>query len=355
MDAERAPTLTDTSERPSSSGGKGWLFAPLEWVRPLAALAVVATLVGRALSPALRGSLTGVDALVERTQDLGAVLSHMLLFTSVALLLGTALVTLRVTRLPLAYRLIATALAGVVLGLSAPASSAKLSPELSGLLSLATVLMALLGSTQALLSPHTRAIGAMLGTMSLAALTRQVAWMLAILGGERALLKLSYAARSIAMVAFGLQVLAISIGTLWLVSRRQRGLNIGLALSLLAARFVSLFVEGIDAMGVAPWKQILGSAALRLLAPPVLLMPTRVRVMAEVFALAMAGLALLTTKQSPVVLGIFSLVLVAGMDTDIPLCALCMAVASLSAALAAHDPRATFWALLTDRRPDSGA
>jgi hypothetical protein len=43
-------------------------------------------------------------------------------------------------------------------------------------------------------------------------------------------------------------------------------------------------------------------------------------------------------REPPAVVGSFALLLIAGLDLDVPLCALSVAVGALIATLAAHDP-----------------
>jgi hypothetical protein len=319
------------------------LFAPLEWLRPLALLAIAATVVGRAVAPSLRGIVVGVDVWIARAELLGGVLSHMMLLAMVGMLMAITLAVLRLPRLPLAYRLVATALAGIVLGLSAPASSARLSPEFSASLSLVSIVIAILGTTQALVAPHTRVLGVLLGLMSLAALTRQTGWLLALIGGGRALGGVALLGRGVATIALLFQGLGATLALLWLATRKRRVASVGTTLAMFTAMSISWLAARVDGGGLAVWKATIGRSALRLLSPPVPLVSQGIRVFLVSLSLLLAGLALSNRRDAPAVVGTLALILIAGVDTDVPLCSLTLAVASLAAALAAHDPRSAFW------------
>jgi hypothetical protein len=71
------------------------------------------------------------------------------------------------------------------------------------------------------------------------------------------------------------------------------------------------------------------------------------RLFVATLAVALAGAAVASRRETPAIVGTLALVLLAGVDADIPLCALALAVASQSAALAAHDPAAARSATFT--------
>ena len=329
------PEATPASSTADTLG----LFTPLDRTREIAILAVVATVVGRAFAPAMRGVVTGAGPWVDRIAFVGNVASQLLLLTLVWLLIAVTMAVLRLTRLPLAYRLLATGLAGIVLGLATPATVSRLSPEFNSVLALTAVTTAMLGSAQALVAPHTRIVGVLLALGSLAALTRQTSWMMALYGGEHALLRLALAARWVATGALVLSAMGIATALLWLVTRRSAIASLCTSISTGVALYVAWLAERDEDLVLPEWKLAIGRAASRLLAPPLPHAPVGMRVFLAVSALLLAIVALSSRRQPGVVVGTMALVLVAGTDADVPLCALALAVASLAAALAAHDPR----------------
>lgn len=342
MDApiDRPDVADDSDERA--------LFLPLARVRPVAVLAVVATVLGRALVPAMRGVVGGEGPWLDRLEVLSALASQLMLVTLATLLVAITFSVLRLTRLPLAYRLGATALAGVVLGLAMPASVARLGPTFSSILALAAIAAAMLGTAQALVAPHTRAAGVLLGLMAIGALTRQVAWGMAIAGGEKAFVRVAMAARGVATGALVIEGIAVGVAMLWLATRQRRIASIGTSVALMIALLGSWIGERIDLVAASPWKLAFARAVNRLVSPPPpLLIGSPVRLFVATLAVSLAAAAVLTRRETPAIVGTLALVLLAGVDADIPLCALSLAVASLAAALAAHDPAAARSATFT--------
>jgi hypothetical protein len=335
---DRAEGTDDADERA--------LFVPLARVRPVAILSVAATVLGRALVPAMRG-VVGGDAWLDRLEVLSALASQLMLVTLATLLVAITFSVLRLTRLPLAYRLCATALAGVVLGLAMPASVARLGPTFSTILALAAIAAAILGTAQALIAPHTRAVGVLLGLFAIAALTRQVAWGMAIQGGEKAFLRVAVAARAVATGALVIEGVAVGFAMLWLATRRRKIASIGTSIALFVALLGSWMGERMDLFAASPWKLAFARAVHRLVSPPPPLVGSPLRLFVATLAVALAGAAVASRRETPAIVGTLALVLLAGVDADIPLGALALAVASLSAALAAHDPAAARSATFT--------
>lgn len=321
-------------------GDERTLFLPLARVRPVAILALVATVLGRALVPAMRGVIGGDGPWLDRLEAVAALASQLLLVTLASLLVAITFSVLRLGRLPLAYRLSATALAGVVLGLATPASVARLGPTFSALLAVAAIGTALLGTAQALIAPHTRAVGVLTAGMAIAALTRQVAWGMAIQGGEKAWLRVAVAARSVATGALLVEGLAVVFALLWLATRRRKIASVGTSVAMLLALTGTWIGERIDQAAASPWRLAVARAVGRLVSPPTPLVAVPIRLFVATLAVTLAGAALASRRETPYVVGTLALVLLAGVDADVPLCALALSVASLAGALAAHDPDA---------------
>lgn len=325
-------SIDESAERPSFSVA---LFGPLRWVRWLALLAIVAALVSRGLAPALQSFAP--HALIAVVGRAGSWLSQALLFAQVGTLIAVTMSVLRLPLLPLGYRLVATALAGIVLGLVVPASGARLAPEFSALLSVATILAVLAGASQALMSAPVRVLGLLLGLSALGALTRQTAWLLSLLHRGTSMMA---AGRVAALVAFVLHGLLVTCALLWLATRRRRLLSFSTTLCSALALVVSWFSELLARGDIAAWKAVLARSALFQLTAPAPPVPQGMRVFLVSLSLLLGGLALLNRREAPVVVGALTLTLAAGIDFDVPLCALSATTASLVASLAAHDPLA---------------
>jgi hypothetical protein len=334
------PTPIEADDRPSTSL---LLFAPLGWLRGLALLAVAATVLGRAVGPALRGLDTGLDAWVGRMDVLGAGLSQFLLPGQVAMLVAVTLSVLRMGSLPIGYRMVATGLAGVVLGLSAPASSTRLTPIFSASLALAAIVAALFGTAQSIVAKHTRILGVLLGLMTLGALTRQTAWVMALVGGQQAALRMALASRWVATVALLVHAVAVAVALIWLATRQRRIASLWTTVASVLAVMVSWLTDRATQGSLGAGKALAVRSAAQLLSQPPPLVAPGVRVFVTTLGLLLALVAATRRREAPAVVSAMALVLVAGLDLDVPLCALSLTVASLAASLAAQDPStATF-------------
>lgn len=309
------------------------MFSPLDHLRTVAALACVATVLARALGPAMRGVLA--DGWVARVGAVGAFLSQALLIGVTGLLLSVTFALLRVSTVPIAFRLLATAVAGVVLGLSAPSSSAKLSPEFSLALAAAASVAGLLGTTQALASPRTRAVGVVLGVTSLGAITKLVGEGLLHLGNLDSRPRLAIIGATIEAGALVTQGIALAVALLWLATRKGRVASVWTTFAMAFAMVGSWLVErGVSVPG-SVLRAIIGRATLSLIAPGAVGM-VGLRAFFAVLSLSLGVVAAFSRGASPQVLAVLSFSLLCGIDADIPLCALFLTLAALAVALVAH-------------------
>ncbi len=340
----RTEAMVDASERSSQAPS---VFEPLRWVRWLGLWSVAAAVLGRGVAPALRGLVS--ERVVHPVEVIAAFVSQGLLFALVGALVITTSAMLRLPRLPLFYRMVVTALGGIALGLAVPASRAKLGSEFSAVLGTVAALASLAGAAQAFTGRATGVLGVALALGAAGALTRQAAWGLAQLGGQRASESLATMARGVALGAMLLQVLLVTVGLGWLATRRPRWVSIATVGCSMAGLAVAWSVERIDqSLALAPL--VAGRAALLQLSVPMPPAPLGLRIFLGVTAQMLAFLAVCSRRESPAVVGSLALVLVAGLDLDVPLCALGATVAALTSTLAAHDPETARHSIRYDLR-----
>jgi hypothetical protein len=308
---------------------------PLDRVRWVASLAVLATVLGRAVGPSLRGVVVGVDWWVEGIETLGGFFSQLASVMLVSLLLGLTLLVVRAPRLPLSYRIASTALTGIVLGLATPAAFARLTPELDIALALAATFAALISAGHVMIAPSTRAVGVLLGMIGVAALGRQTAWIMSNMGGDRGSVRLAMGARGVATGALAIHVIALVFALLWLATRKHRGATIMAGLCTAIAIGSAYAASAGDALGTSGWRLVLGRALGRLLGPPAPFVPTAVRLFVAVLAVLLGISALFARRERSVVMGAMSLMLLAGADVDLPICGAMLATSALAAVLAA--------------------
>jgi hypothetical protein len=97
--------------------------------------------------------------------------------------------------------------------------------------------------------------------------------------------------------------------------------------------------------GAPLWQLISYRAVQRLLAPPQPFVWPPYRYLLETFAPLLALVAIVVRRQIPAIMGALALVLLARPATDVPLAALAVTLAALTAPLAAKDDKG-MWAVL---------
>jgi hypothetical protein len=331
------PTRGEMPAPPASSSPfRRWTYTSLPWLRPVALLALLATVTSRVLTPSLKGAGVLSTLWINRVEFVGNALAQLLLFALLTLLLSLALAVLQTPALSLAFRLTFTALGGLALGLGAPSSGAVLAARLLGVLATATALMALLAAGQVLVHGPVRAAGLVLALLGTGALTRQGAWLLAA-SSTKAPAVFPVSARVVATAAFGLQALAVVVALVWLATRRGRPFGLGTSLAMaVSAALTSVAAVASGGQG-GPWAAVLGAGLYHLLQTPAPLASLPLRYFVALLGPALAAVATLGRGRPASVRAALALMLVGGTDADVPLCALCLVVASLSLVLAAFD------------------
>ena len=211
---------------------------------------------------------------------------------------------------------------------------------------LAGGLIAIMASREAIAVPRTRALGVLLFSGGVAALLHLAASVLAWFAGEHARQSLATFARLVATGSVVFDTLAVFTAFAWLATRPEKA-------TVWAAR-AAIFVACTLAWGVARggshegaplWQLVAFRAVDPLLAHPAAYVWTPFRYALETCAPFLALAAVTARRQIPAVAGAFALALLARPTTDVPLSALALALAALSAPLAAHDDRG-MWAVL---------
>lgn len=320
-------------------------FEPLPWVRWLGLWMALAALLGRGVHPALQGVAS--DRVVSGVGLAAGLVSQGLLLALTAALVQLTAVMLRVTALPVLYRMGVTALGGVVLGLAVPAGMTRLAPGFSVGLAVAAGLAALAGAAQALAPRGTRLLGVLLTLAAVGALTRQTSLALMVAGGARALKNVALAGVWVAGAALLLQGVMVVVGLLWLSTRQARWLSLLTPLCSALALGAAWTVEPTGG-ALSSWRLLIARTASQYLAGPTPPAPAGVRVFLAVAGLLLGALAVAHRREAPAVAGGLALLLVSGFDLDVPLCALAVTVAALVSTLAAHDPETTRHAVRYD-------
>jgi hypothetical protein len=216
-------------------------------------------------------------------------------------------------------------------------------------LALASGLLAVFASYEAIAVPRTRALGVLLVTAGVAALLHLGATVLAWHAGERALYRAAAVARLLATGSVLFDTLALLTGFAWLTTRASTA-------TVWAAR-AALFGACVLAWGAARggphdgsplWQIVTYRAVERLLVPPAPYVWIPYRYVLETCAPLLGMVALLARGQIPAVVGALALGLIARPTTDVPLSALALTLAALSTPLAARDDRGMWAVLMTN-------
>jgi hypothetical protein len=256
------------------------------------------------------------------------------------------MLTFREKRFGMVYRVGATALGLCVVTLVVPAFREPLPERGNIVAALASGLVAILASYEAMTVPRTRALGVLLATAGTAALLHLGGTVLAWHAGEHALYRAATFARVLATASVLFDTIALLTGFAWLTTRAS--------ISTVWAARIALFVACVLAWGAArggahdgsPLWQIVTYRALERLVsmpPPYVWVPYRY--VLETCAPLLGLVAVFARGQMPAVIGALALVLIARPATDVPLSALALTLAALTTPLAARDDRG-MWAVL---------
>ncbi len=317
-----------------------------QFVRSVAAVAMFAFLVGRVLAPALRGAREGIDRIIAYTDFAGGFASYLFAFVGLSATLFELVFTFRDKRFGISYRVAATVLAMCVVSLVAPAFREPLPERANVVAALASGVLAVLASREAITVPRTRALGVLLACAGTAALLHLAASLFAWYAGLRNPQRLIVFARILATGSVLFDTLAILTAFMWLATRKDRA-------TVWAAR-VALFVACVLAAGAArgagrevgPLWQLVAYRALDRVVPiPAPFVWVPYRYVLETSAPLLGLVAIVARRQIPAIVGSLALILLARPSTDVPLSALALTLAALSTPLAARDDRG-MWAVL---------
>jgi hypothetical protein len=290
--------------------------------------ALMASVLGRGLAPALPGSSAGIGQLIVGVEDLGAFSSQFMLMMGTAVCVRLLLTTLECRSY--LFRPVAIVTCAAALPVVVSASSRHLSPEwLIALVGLSATL-ALASAMPALRAPQCRVAGLVLLTVTLGSLVSAAGRTIALYASQQVEATLFMVARGIATFGLLLDALSVAWVALWLARR----LHLRGAWLIGGAIAVSLVVvwtgRQVDAEDSATWGLVAGRALAALTAHPDPFIGSGVRYFVEVLALLLAAITL--WFQRPAGVGAtLSFALLARVSGDVPLCALMLMLAALSA------------------------
>ncbi|UQA58245.1 hypothetical protein [Polyangium aurulentum] len=344
--AETAPTHAPNPPQPEPAPAER-AHAPsiLQFVRPIAAFAVVAMVLGRAVGPSIRGVAVGMGRVSEVFERIGAAVSQMFLIAATVFAMALGLTALR-TRLPAHVRYGGLVAGGAVILVTMSAAASPVPGPSSVLIGAAASVLALVAAVDAMRAPFARSAAIALGFVGLEGLFRIAAVLLAMRDTGAAPTKATSLAGGFATFGLVLGCGAMVMAVGYIASRTKKLTSpatfAAMALALIATRqAIAGAHDDAGALSV-----LLGRATRALMLRPEPLGPATLITFLVLLAPALAVAALATRALVPALAGALALALLAHGAPDVPLCALALVIASLATALAARDQRG-FWASLT--------
>lgn len=299
------------------------------WLRLVAFAGIFATVFGRALAPGARGLVP--EAWSRYLDFVGGSASQLALLLGAIGLVGAGFSLLR-SEVPLLVRVLATATAGLVLGLALPSAISQPSAALSVFLSLSASATGLLASSLAIGSPKSRAVGIAIFLLTLAAMTHECAWVLAVRAGEAANVRTALLARTIALGALILEGLAVALGLLWLATRPRPWVTLLTSVSTALAISLAVLSQRAETTTSIP-VMLVGRSGWLLGTTPPADVPQVVRTFFPALRLTLAFTCLFVPGRDKLLAILLALALLGGVDLDLAVCALLLATAAVTAAL----------------------
>jgi hypothetical protein len=290
---------------------------------------LLATLVARALAPALPGSNVGIGRLILGVDQLAAFLSQFVVIVGAATCVRLLMRSMIERRLSYFQRLVSVVLSAAAIPIVLSAANRQIEPVwLMTLVGLSGAVV-LVSVVPALRRPEARAAALVLGVATLASLVWASARVMALEASNIAYASLFEVAQGIASVGLLLDAASTAIAAFWLARQRREGLWLVLAAAALAALGVWAAASG--EAGGDTWRVVI-SRSLAALAPhPDPFVSTVLRYFVEGWAVLLAGVALWTQRRTQ--LGpTFAFALLARASGDVPICALMLLLAALSTA-----------------------
>jgi hypothetical protein len=337
----------------------------LRLVPPFAALAIVASLLGRAIGPSMEGLAVGLGRLTSAVQLAGGVLSQVLAVAAIVLAMGEILVTSR-SRVPSAVRLGSIGLGGAVVLVCFLASPRRESlPEaLVALMSLSAIAFALLAGVSALKASFSRAAGLILLFVGAGSLLRLIAVAIAFKAGAAGGGRLVGVAGGVATAGFHAGVVAMAIAAAWIASRSRKLASPGTLIPLALALFLTQKALHADGEDAGAFSVLVHRAVERLMVRPLPLLPVGFQIFAALLGplLAIAALvsrpargASASALAPPAIGAAIALALLMRDAADVPLGAIALVIAGLTAAIASQDERGVWDAIGPASRPSDEA
>jgi hypothetical protein len=294
-----------------------------------AAVALLASWLGRSIFPAMVGAATGLAPWIERTQRVAGLLSQLVAAGGVAFSLRAVALTFGRTWLGIGYRMVVIPAATAAAVLIMAATGRVLEEDLNSVLVVAAITTAAASASVAVVAPATRALGFALALTALGGALDFAGIHLSQSAIDHVSPVTYRAATILTTLGFAVEVLLVSMAFGWLAARRS---GRAIVLSLLSVVLVfawGIALRGAARPGASAWLVVVARAVTSLLRAPSPLVPSAARLVLEAASSVGAVAALAAARRAPLA-PLLALCLIARGALDIPLPALMLVVAALA-------------------------
>jgi len=336
------------SHAPSSRSGTSahWVLRP---VRAIAALALLAMLLGRAVAPSLPGVTVGIDTVVEVTGFVASSLAQLFAIVATMLAMAQIVTVARSREISLPVRIPSVVLGGLVILVALSAAGTQLPDFYYSIIGFSAATLAIIAGADGVRMRQARIPALAVGLAGLASMIRLAAVGLAMYSVDRGLPDIGQWARVAATGTFALDALLVVVACGWAATRSRRMASplvlMCFALAMFATRAALSSPDE-----ATPLFVLAARAGSRLVPRPGSLAPYQVEVFVAVLGVLIAMAVLVARGQIPALAGALSLALVVRSSAEVPLLGVALVVASLSAVLGARDMHGMWATLLATRR-----
>lgn len=306
--------------------------------------ALVATLVGRGVAPAIPGLAVGIAPFIVLSARISAFLSQLVAAGGVAAAVRLGVNSLKSPRLDLGYRLIGLPASAVVVALVMAAWARPLEPEMCRTMALAAIAASMVGAVASLRLRETRASGLVLGSAGLSGVSHLLARELVSRAAERLDSTSLHWAVAVATLATVLDLVALALTLLYLGQGKPKRVALFAGCVLVPALALGAFAAHGTAPGVGIARVLAERTLAQLSRAPAAALPIALRFSITAAVLGTAGLCVWKPAGGAKTNVVLSLSLLSLGAPDMPLPALWLVVATLLApkqvTLAGNAPRA---------------
>lgn len=302
--------------------------------------ALLATIVGRGIAPAIPGLAVGIAPFITLSGRAAAFLSQLVAAGGVAAAIRLAAGALRLPKLDLGYRLVALPGSAIVVALVMAAWARPLAPELCRMMAMAAIVASLAGAVASVRVRESRASGLVLGAAGLSGLTHLIARELMSRAAEHLDISLKPWVIAFSTLATLLDLLTLGLSLTYLGQGRWRKIAITAAMILVPALALGVFAAHGSAPGASVMRVLAERALGQLSRAQTTFVPGVLRFTITTALLLTAGVCVARPGDKGRAGVVLSMSLLSLGATDMPLPALWLVVAALLAPKQVAEPTA---------------